>query len=364
MCQELYIPEGGLGRDGNPVENPLGSMVDIKLKEKEFHANLTSIYFGPNTNENQYRIQSLYDDELPWGVMVDGSGSILVATNLDGRVIDLNNEAIEKLSGDDVPEELTVAQTHIGHHFTQYIDIEDRRKVAAKFQKVVQTGQTPDDFEDQITLNSNDSGFDADGHPIGAGYDMLVRLHLYPHFDKHGKPAGVIFEGEEVSECILEAHVANQVFKWNADQENYEADETELYTDDAFDPDDDPDDPDYDFKIQQAKFAKLYNDTQSELRMFHGPMVSLDSSQRVEAITLAAISFLNPGAEYDDLVEDEACEEAVGKKFIKYLKDTKSQAFIDACKGVEKTHQPIIFDTQLMDGETVSSHKKFAIAPR
>jgi len=359
MCQELYIPQGGLGRDGNPVENPLGSMVDIKLKEKEFHTNLTSIYYGPNPNENQYRIQSLYDDELPWGVMVDGSGSILIATNLDGRVIDLNNEASEKLTGDDLPEGLTVAQTHIGHHFTQYIDIEDRRKVAAKFQKVVQTGQTPDDFEDQITLNSNDSGFDADGQPIGAGYDMLVRLHLYPHFDKHGEPAGVIFEGEEVSERILEAHVANQVFKWDADMEGYNADKTELYTDDASD-----NYADDDFKTQQAKFKELYQNSQSDLRMFHGPMVSLNSSQKVEAITLAALSFLNPGAKYDDLVEEEACEEAIGKKFTKYLKDTKSQAFIDACKQVEKTNQPIIFDTQLMDGETVSSHKKFAIAPR
>merc|ERR1712086_546880 len=176
---------------------------------------------------------------------------------------------------------------------------------------------------------------------------------------KHGEPAGVIFEGEEVSERILEAHVANQVFKWDADMEGYNADKTELYTDDASD-----NYADDDFKTQQAKFKELYQNSQSDLRMFHGPMVSLNSSQKVEAITLAALSFLNPGAKYDDLVEEEACEEAIGKKFTKYLKDTKSQAFIDACKQVEKTNQPIIFDTQLMDGETVSSHKKFAIAPR
>merc|ERR1740117_2902623 len=343
MCRELYIPHGGLGHDGNPVENTGTAMVDIKLKEEEFHTNLTSIYYGPNPNENQYRIQSLYDDELPWGVMVDGSGSILIATNLDGRVIDLNNEANKLLTGDDLPEGLTVAQTHIGHHFTQYIDIEDRRKVAEKFQKVVQTGQTPDDFEDQITLNSNDSGFDADGKLKCAGYDMLVILHLYPHFDKHGEPAGVIFEGEEVSERVLEAHVANQVFKWENGEwgdDGYHADKTELYTDDASEDDEDDEDDEHDedgdFKTQQAKFKELYNNSQSDLRMFHGPMVSLNSSQQVEAITLAALSFLNLKTKYEELVDNKAWKKAIGKKFTKYLKDTESQAFIDACKEVEK----------------------------
>ena len=368
--QKLYQPS-------HVMDHPVGSNVNLKLKDTVFHANLTSIY-RVDTSDNLYRNQTLVD-ELPWGVMVDGSDSILLATDLNGRIIDLNNEAIEKLSPEELSDDVTFAQNHIGRHYTRYLDYADRAEVTKKFDHVVKTGKVPADFENQITLVSNDFNFD-DGR---SGFDMLVRLHMYPHHDKKGVVAGVVFEGEEVSEQILEAHVANSMFKWDHENEEYDVEKTTLKYNselvDAEDEDQDSDDED------QYKYGELYNTKGDKvvevdgmdreygcqgMRKMHGPMVGLNTLQNIEAITNAALWTLHPEEKFEDICEMDE-NKWRNQPFTKYLAGVKTSDFVSACKEVEDSRTPIIIDTQLYDGEDktetsvekASTMMKFAIAP-
>jgi len=280
--QKLYEPLHVMEHPNGHNENlSMKTYHNGQLKDKVFHANLTCIY-KVSPNDNLYRNQTL-DDELPWGVMVDGSDSILLATNLDGRIIDLNNEAIEKLSPEKLSDDVTFAQNHIGRHYTRYLEYgADRTAVTKKFDEKAIKGVVPDDFENPITLVSNDFNFE-DG---STGYDMLVRLHMYPHFDKNGVVAGVIFEGQQVTEQIFQARMANSILKGYGDfaDSSYDVSETTLQytrTDGRRIEDTDSEDED------GPNYEELYNEDDLFMRKMHGPMVGLDKSQNIEAITTA-----------------------------------------------------------------------------
>jgi PAS domain-containing protein len=186
----------------------------------------------------------------------------------------------------------------------------------------------------------------------GSAYNLLVSLQLYPHFDKHGKIAGVVLEAEEVSEQVLQAQVAAHVFQLD-EYGTYCAEELE-YT--AF--------PDYQL-LYDADAEELLTDELAELepeygchhlRKMHGPMVGLNKLLRVEAVTRASLMILDE----DGVLEaDDVC----GQKFTEYLAKVKARDFKEKCQQVIDTKESIIIDTQTEQGGVVSSHKAFSIAP-
>jgi PAS domain-containing protein len=348
-CSPNDLPEvfKDMYTERNTAEEPCGVMVDLQLptntkKEgKKLHANITSIFHGRNPDDNQYRNFSLQHEEV-WGVMIDGSGSILLATDLQGRIVDLNNEAVEKMSGDDDGVNCSYAEAHIGRHFTRYVDWEDRKIVQGKFELLIKSEtetHTCCTIEKSITLISNDFTFD-----IGnAGYEMLVRLQLYPHFDKNGKIAGVVFEGYEVSGQVLEARVADHIFGLQGYPLEYNQPDLQTIYDE------------YDDML-----CTDLDDLEDEygcrsLRQMHGPMIGLDRLFKIQDISHAALVKLEIEDEYDELI---------GVDFVNYLDSSVRTEFEQQCRYVLEKAEAVIVDSVLKDvGGIVSKHTRFSIAP-
>lgn len=245
------------------------------------------------------------------GVLCDCSGSVIVATDMKGRVVDMNNEATAKLMSDSCED---AAQEHLGRHFTRYINPLDRKLVNEQFAACLKSGN-PKAFDKMIVMTSCDLSF-ATGN---ATYDLTLRLQLYPHFDKYGKIAGIVFEGREVSLIKLEADAARHIFGHDSEPLVYNMVQSQ-----------------YDVLLEGA-----YNMTEDQLhdesgqkgckslRKAHAPLFGLSTTGTVEKVTHAALKQLS--------TEDKKYKQVdiLNLPFIDWVADRSLNEFKILCERVK-----------------------------
>jgi Ca2+-binding EF-hand superfamily protein/PAS domain-containing protein len=269
------------------------------------------------------------DSKPLYGVLCDCSGSVIVATDMKGRVIDMNDEATEKLTGESFAED-NLALDHLGRHFTRYIDPLDRKLVVEKFQQCLTSGK-PKIFDKMIVMTSSDFDFD-----MGAAtYDLTLSMQLYPHFDKYGKVAGIVFEGKEVSLIKLEADVVAHIFSHVDDYDNPEKLD---YADDQFN------------ELYDMEPEDYFDDMEEygclELRKLHAPMFGLGMAGTVEALTDAAMREL----------EKEDKNEIMGCPFEDFLESRSVNDFHTLCEQVKADPtQPLCGDMFIKGSKTPNS---------
>jgi len=260
--------------------------------------------------------------------------SVIFATDMKGRMIDMNDEATAKLTGDAFAGG-NVAMDHMGRHYTRYIDPLDRKHVVEKANACLESGKAKT-FDQMIVMTSSDFQFD-----LGAAtYDLLLSLQVYPHFDKHGKVAGLMFEGKEVSLMKLEADAARHIFSHCDDDKNPEPLD---YSDDTYN------------ELYDLPEEELLEDLDEYgcmgLRKVHAPMIGLSMAGTVEQVTHAAL--------LEFALEDK--DEIVQLPFEDFLQTRSLNEFHTLCEYVKADPtQPQIGD-MFFKGEEMP--KKITVSP-
>ena len=297
-------------------QEPERMMEDICLGNHDHHSSISALAVGPVPTEPAFLNLTMHATNM-YGVLVDASGSVIFATDMKGRIIDMNGEATDKLTGEGF-EDGNLALDHIGRHYTRYIDSDDRQCVVSKFNSCLKSGK-PKTFDQMVTMTSSDFTFDMQA----ATYDLSLSLQMYPHFDKYGKVAGVVFEGQEVSLIKLEADVAKHIFSYEGEPLEYDDDVyNELYDADEMDLVED--------------FGEYGC---NKLRKCHAPVLGLDPSGRVDEVTHAALMTLG--------LEDS--DDALERSFIHFLDQSCHEEFKAICELVKaQSAEPIIMDAKLV----------------
>merc|ERR1712166_204820 len=271
--------------------------LDLRLGGCDYHAILAPL------NDDK---ESLKAGEFD-SVLCDCSGSVIVATDMKGRVIDMNIEATAKLTSDDFDGDY--AKEHLGRHFTRYIDPLDRKLAVKKFAACLKSGK-PKTFDKMIVMTSCDLSFE-----IGsASYDLTLRLQLYPHFDKYGKIAGIVLEGREVTLIKLESDAAAHIFSHQ----------------------------DYDgfcepLEYMEDTLEEEYNMVEDQYfsRKAHAPVFGLSTTGIVEAVTHAALMQLSPESNSPDDDHLKHQDDILDHPFVDLSADRSLNEFKILCERVK-----------------------------